>query len=104
MKPNTECFAVIFTSTRTEGDNGYAEASESMMQLVAEQPGFLGIDSIRGADGVGITVSYWESEAAILAWREQPEHRVIQARGRAEWYSAFQTRVCRVEREYRFGQ
>lgn len=104
MKPNTECFAVIFTSTRTEGDNGYAEASERMMQLVAEQPGFLGIDSIRGADGVGITVSYWESEAAILAWRVHPEHRVIQARGRAEWYSAFQTRVCRVEREYRFGQ
>ncbi|MDD0970910.1 MULTISPECIES: antibiotic biosynthesis monooxygenase family protein [Pseudomonas] len=102
MKPNTECFAVIFTSTRTEGDNGYTEASERMMQLVAEQPGFLGIDSIRGADGVGITVSYWESEAAILAWREHPEHRVIQARGRAEWYSAFQTRVCRVEREYRF--
>ena len=104
MKPNTECFAVIFTSTRTEGDNGYAEASERMMQLVADQPGFLGIDSIRGADGVGITVSYWESEAAILAWREHPEHRVIQARGRAEWYSAFQTLVCRVEREYRFGQ
>jgi len=104
MKPNTECFAVIFTSTRTEGDNGYAEASERMMQRVAEQPGFLGIDSIRGADGVGITVSYWESEAAILAWREHPEHRVIQARGPAEWYSAFQTRVCRVEREYRFGQ
>ncbi|MEO3724787.1 antibiotic biosynthesis monooxygenase [Pseudomonas syringae] len=104
MKPNTECFAVIFTSTRTEGDNGYTEASERMMQLVAEQPGFLGIDSIRDADGVGITVSYWESEAAILAWREHPEHRVIQARGRSEWYSAFQTRVCRVEREYRFGQ
>ncbi|AWA40978.1 antibiotic biosynthesis monooxygenase family protein [Pseudomonas sp. 22105] len=104
MSPNTECFAVIFTSTRTEGDNGYTEASERMMQLVKEQPGFLGIDSIRGADGVGMTVSYWESEAAILAWREHPEHRVIQARGRAEWYSAFQTRVCRVEREYRFGQ
>lgn len=104
MKPSTDCYAVIFTSTRTEGDNGYAEASERMMELVGQQPGFLGIDSIRGADGVGITVSYWESEAAILAWRQHPEHRVIQARGRSIWYSAFQTRVCRVEREYRFGQ
>lgn len=104
MTAHTDCFAVIFTSTRTEGDNGYAEASERMMQLVVEQPGFIAIDSIRGEDGVGITISYWESEAAILAWREHPEHRVIQARGRAEWYSAFQTRVCRVEREYRFGQ
>ncbi|MBK5533261.1 antibiotic biosynthesis monooxygenase [Pseudomonas sp. TH08] len=104
MKATTECFAVIFTSTRTEGDNGYAAAAERMGELVREQPGFLGVDSIRGADGVGITVSYWQSEAAILAWRQNPEHRVIQARGREIWYSAFQTRVCRVEREYRFGQ
>lgn len=104
MKATTECFAVIFTSTRTEGDNGYAEASERMMELVNQQPGFLGIDSIRGADGVGITISYWDSESAILAWRQHPEHRVIQARGREIWYSAFHTRVCKVEREYRFGQ
>ncbi|WP_095188107.1 antibiotic biosynthesis monooxygenase [Pseudomonas sp. Irchel 3E19] len=104
MNSSIDCYAVIFTSTRTEGDNSYAEASERMMELVGQQPGFLGIDSIRGADGVGITISYWESEAAILAWRQHPEHRVIQARGRSIWYSAFQTRVCKVEREYRFGQ
>ena len=100
----TSCFAVIFTSTRTEGGNGYAEAAERMAELVSEQPGFLGVESVRGADGVGITVSYWESEAAILAWRQHPEHRLIQQRGRSIWYSAFHTRVCGVEREYRFGQ
>jgi len=99
----TACFAVIFTSTRTEGDNGYAEAAERMDLLVREQPGFLGVESVRGADGVGITVSYWQSEAAILAWRQHPEHRLIQVRGRSEWYSSFQTRVCKVEREYRFS-
>ncbi|UUT11428.1 antibiotic biosynthesis monooxygenase [Pseudomonas zeae] len=98
------CFAVIFTSTRTEGDNGYAEAAERMELLVREQPGFLGVESVRGADGVGITVSYWKSEAAILAWRQNAEHRLIQERGRLQWYSAFHTRVCRVEREYRFSQ
>ncbi|CAI8705918.1 ABM domain-containing protein [Pseudomonas sp. IT-347P] len=100
----TSCFAVIFTSTRTAGDNGYADAAERMELLVREQPGFLGVESVRGADGVGITVSYWESEAAILAWRQNPEHRLIQQRGRSEWYSAFHTRVCKVEREYRFNQ
>ncbi len=98
----TSCFAVIFTSTRTEGDNGYAAAAERMEELVNMQPGYLGVESVRGADGVGITVSYWESEAAILAWRQNPEHRVIQERGRSIWYSKFHTRVCRVEREYRF--
>jgi heme-degrading monooxygenase HmoA len=99
----TSCFAVIFTSTRTDGDNGYADAAERMAELVSEQPGFLGVESVRGADGVGITVSYWQSEAAILAWRQHPEHRLIQVRGRSEWYSSFQTRVCKVEREYRFS-
>ena len=100
----TSCFAVIFTSTRTEGDNGYAAAAERMEELVNMQPGYLGVESVRGADGVGITVSYWESEAAILAWRQNPEHRVIQERGRSIWYSKFHGGVCRVEREYRFGQ
>jgi heme-degrading monooxygenase HmoA len=98
----TSCFAVIFTSTRTDGDNGYADAAERMAELVSEQPGFLGVESVRGADGVGITVSYWQSEAAILAWRQHSEHRLIQVRGRSQWYSSFQTRVCKVEREYRF--
>jgi len=97
------CFAVIFTSTRTEGDNGYAAAAQRMVELARDQPGFLGMESVRGADGIGITVSYWQSEAAILAWRDHPEHRAIQARGRSQWYSEFSTRVCRIEREYAFG-
>lgn len=95
-------YAVIFTSRRTDGDHGYAEAAERMLELVREQPGFLGVESARGADGVGITVSYWESEPAILAWKQHPEHSAIRERGRLTWYAACQTRVCRVERAYEF--
>jgi heme-degrading monooxygenase HmoA len=73
-----------------------------MEELATKMPGFLGIDSARGADGVGITVSYWASEAAIAAWREQAEHRLTQAMGRAKWYEYFTLRVCRVERAYGF--
>ncbi|MCU0118913.1 antibiotic biosynthesis monooxygenase [Pseudomonas sp. B2M1-30] len=101
--PEAPYYAVIFTSTRTEGDQGYAEAAERMLELVREQPGFLGVESVRGTDGVGITVSYWASEAAILAWKEHPEHRLIRERGRSTWYAACHTRVCQVERDYRFG-
>jgi hypothetical protein len=54
-------YAVIFTSLRTEGDQGYAEAAERMLALAREQPGFLGIESARGDDGLGITVSYWRA-------------------------------------------
>ncbi|WP_192558793.1 antibiotic biosynthesis monooxygenase family protein [Pseudomonas allokribbensis] len=101
--PEAPYYAVIFTSTRTEGDQGYAEAAERMFELAREQPGFLGVESARGADGLGITTSYWNSEAAILAWKHHPEHQAIRERGRSTWYSACHTRVCKVERDYRFG-
>lgn len=99
--PAPPYYAVIFSSLRTEGDQGYGEAASRMLTLAREQPGFLGAESAR-EDGLGITVSYWESEAAILAWKQQAEHSAVREQGRATWYSAFQTRVCRVERTYTF--
>ncbi|WP_213941150.1 antibiotic biosynthesis monooxygenase [Pseudomonas sp. dw_612] len=100
--PPPHYFAVIFTSLRTDGDQGYAEAAGRMLELAREQPGFLGVESARGEDGLGITVSYWESEAAILAWKHHPEHSAIRERGRAMWYAQCHTRVCRVDRAYEF--
>lgn len=100
--PPAPYFAVIFTSLRTEGDQGYAEAAERMVELARQQPGFLGVESARGDDGLGITVSYWASEVAILAWKQHPEHSAIRERGRSTWYAHCHTRVCRVERAYEF--
>ncbi|MBV4452242.1 MULTISPECIES: antibiotic biosynthesis monooxygenase family protein [Pseudomonas] len=99
--PAPPYYAVIFSSLRTEGDQGYGQAANRMLELAREQPGFLGVESAR-EDGLGITVSYWESEAAILAWKQQVEHRQVREQGRATWYSAFHTRVCKVERAYTF--
>ena len=93
-------FAVIFTSLRTEGDHGYGAMSEELERRVKDQPGFVGLESARGPDGVGITVSYWSSLEAIAAWKALPIHRDAQARGRAEWYHHYKVRVCRIEREY----
>ncbi len=97
--PKPPYFAVIFTSTRTPGDNGYSAMSDRMVELAAKQPGFLGIESARGQDGLGITVSYWHNEADIAAWKKNAEHLVAQSKGEAEWYAAFATRVAKVERD-----
>lgn len=97
--PHPPYFAVIFTSIRTDGDNGYGETAERMLALASEQPGFLGFESAR--QEIGITVSYWASEEAITAWKENIIHREAQSRAQ-EWYRAFRVRVCRVEREYGF--
>lgn len=92
-------YAVIFTSVRADGDNGYAETAKEMLELASTQPGFLGFESAR--QELGISVSYWASEEAIRAWKENVAHRQAQRRSR-DWYTSFRVRVCRVEREYGF--
>jgi heme-degrading monooxygenase HmoA len=98
--PKPPYYAVIFSSRRRDGDHGYAGTAQRMAQLVALQPGFLGSESSRGADGFGITVAYFDSEAAIAAWRDNPEHAAARERGRNEWYEHFELRIARVERAY----
>ena len=85
---------------RTEGDRGYERMAERMVELAARQPGFLGIESVRGADGFGITVSYWSSEEAIAAWKAHLEHKPAQEAGKRVWYADYHLRVAKVERAY----
>lgn len=96
--PEPPYYAVIFSSERTEGDNGYEEMGEKMVRLVSKQNGFLGAESVRGENGFGITVSYWDSLDSIKNWKENMEHKIAQDKGKREWYKKFATRVCKVER------
>ena len=97
--PEPPYTAVIFTSTRTEGDQGYAVMAARMEQLSARQPGFLGIETVR--DGLrGITVSYWEDDAAAAAWKQVQEHLVAQERGRSTWYCDYRVEIATVTRAY----
>lgn len=98
------CYAVIFTSSRRNGEDGYEAMAERMAELAREQPGFLGMDSARNPDGSGITVCYWTDEAAIRAWAQNAEHLAAQERGRRDWYSDYAIRVARVERSYRMDR
>jgi heme-degrading monooxygenase HmoA len=97
------CYAVIFTSVRTERDSaGYDATARRMVELAARQPGFLGIESARDSDGLGITVSYWSDREAIRHWREDAEHQMAQSMGRSAWYRQYRLRICRVEHEIAF--
>jgi len=96
--PAPPYYVVIFTSIRTEADNGYETMANEMTALVKQQPGFLGFESARNE--VGITVSYWESLEAIAAWKQNERHLVAQHKGKTEWYKSYKTRVCKVERDY----
>jgi heme-degrading monooxygenase HmoA len=91
-------YAVIFTSVRAEGDNGYEKMANEITELGSSQPGFLGAESVRNVDGVGITVSYWETLEDIARWKNNQRHMEAQRLGQEVWYKSFATRVCKVER------
>ena len=77
--PAPPYYAVIFTSLRTDGDTGYGAMAERMVELAAQQPGYLGVESAR--ETVGITVSYWADLESIRAWKANAEHLDAQRLG-----------------------
>jgi heme-degrading monooxygenase HmoA len=98
--PEPPYYAVIFTSLRTQSERGYGSTAERMIELASQQPGFLGVESARTTDGLGITVSYWASEDAIASWKAHSEHKLAQETGQRVWYADYFLRVARVERDY----
>lgn len=96
----TPYYAVIFTSIRTGGDNGYLQMAADMEKLVETQPGFLGYESARNE--IGITISYWKDLESVKNWRENNLHRIAREKGREVWYSKFMVRIAKVESEYGF--
>jgi heme-degrading monooxygenase HmoA len=98
--PEPPYYAVIFTNRLGNETAGYDETAEAMMELALGQPGCLGAESVRNADGFGITVSYWKDEQSIVAWRNDVLHREARRRGREQWYARYELRVARVERAY----
>lgn len=99
QRPAPPYYAVIFTSVRTEGDDGYSAMAKEVLELASKQPGFLGFESAR--QEIGISVSYWASLEAIQQWKDNAVHRGAQSRAK-DWYKSFRVRICRVEREYGF--
>lgn len=96
--PRPPYYAVIFTSHRTAGDNGYSQMADRMVELGSQQPGFLGVESAR--EDIGITVSYWSDLASIKQWKANVEHQEAQRLGHEKWYSSFKARISKVECDY----
>lgn len=99
--PKPPYYAVIFSSLRTDIDEGYAEMNELIDSIAPHQDGFLGIESVR--QELGITVSFWRDLESIKKWREQQDHKAAAKQGREMWYKSYKVRICKVERDYAVG-
>ena len=98
--PKAPYYAVVFSTIRTDIDEGYEETAQKMEALAKLQEGYLGIESARTT--IGITVSYWESLDSISKWKNNVEHTIARNKGRELWYQSYKLRICKVERDYDF--
>jgi len=97
---NTPYYAVIFSNQLADNAKGYGEMADAMVASAQTQPGFLGVESTRGVDGFGITVSYWKDETSMIAWKGDAQHLLAQKLGKTRWYDHYCLRVARIERQY----
>lgn len=98
--PPPPYYAVIFTTLRTEIDQGYHSMAGKMLELAKDLDGFLGVETARNE--VGITISYWRDLDSIKKWKDHPDHVLAREKGRAIWYQSYKTRIARVESDYDF--
>lgn len=100
-------YAVIATTTlrpmTPDQQRRYVTLVDRMLQLARQQDGYIGRESARDA-ALGISVSYWRTEAAIKAWRNDVRHMATKDIGRREIYQTCRIRVCRVEHDYEMGE
>lgn len=92
---------VTFTSQHSETENAdeYEQTAQQMVEMVQQQPEFSGVEGARGADGFGVTVSYWETQQHAHAWKMATEHIAAPRRGAQDWYADYTVRVATVERQ-----
>lgn len=100
VTPKPPYYAVIFTSQRIGPDDEYDAMAKVIFELAMQHPGCLGAESVRGSDGLGITVSYFTDEMSIRAWKENIDHRAARRFGNEKLYSHYELRVAKVERAY----
>lgn len=95
-------YAVIFKSKLAIADDSYGEMAKIMQLHVEEQSGFLGCDSVRNHEGIGITVSYWSNLESIKQWQYHVLHVQAKLLGKTKWYEDYTIRICKVENEETF--
>lgn len=98
--PPPPYYAVIFSSERTKGNNGYSEMANKMETLAKKQNGFLGFESAR--EEIGISISYWKDLESIKNWKQNMDHLEAQQKGKSTWYKSYKVRIAKVERDYGF--
>lgn len=94
---------IVFEVWPQEGRReDYMAMAAELRGLLAEIPGFVSVERFESLTEPGklLSLSFWEDEDAIRAWRETRAHRVAQALGRSTMFADYRLRVAAVTRDY----
>lgn len=89
---------------RPEHQQRYLDTAAELRALLETIDGFVSIERFESLYEPGkiLSLGFFESEAAIAAWRNMPEHRKAQALGRGRYFSDYRLRIACVTRDYGF--
>jgi heme-degrading monooxygenase HmoA len=85
---------------RPEAHDEFEETVGRMVQLVRSMPGFISMDLFRSEDGRTLAVPRFESEEALIRWRDHPEHKAAQKMGIEHFFEEYSIDVCSTIRSY----
>ena len=92
----------VFTSIRTDIDEGYEKMNDNLFKEIYTISGYLGNESFRDKNGFGINVSYWKDINSLKNWRDNQLHIKAQTFGKTKWYKEYKLRISKVQRDYEF--
>lgn len=95
--------AVIFeVEPASDGHDAYLAHAARLRPLLEKVDGFISVERFQSLTNPQklVSLSFWRDEKAVRAWREQSDHRISQAAGRAGIFADYRLRVADVTRDY----
>lgn len=81
---------------------GYPAVADEMERQARAFPGFRDFKTFTAEDGERVSFVVFDDIESHDRWRDHPDHRTAQRRGREEFYSEYRITVAEVLREYSF--
>jgi heme-degrading monooxygenase HmoA len=92
---------IVFRSKIKPGvEEALTQVGMRMYELASTMPGYLSYKDFVAEDGENVSIIEFESLEAVAAWRDHPEHKLAQQRGRDEFFAEYHIQVCTPIRDY----
>mgnify|MGYP001765185719 FL=1 len=89
---------VFRSRIRPQARAAYDELAPKMSELARSMPGYVSHKVFTADDGERVTIVEFDTMENQRAWGRHPEHVAAQKRGRGEFYSEYDLKVCTIER------